>query len=113
MTRLLAVGAVAAAVFLPSASFGAATVSNLSGEITRVDGGIKVVIRNNGPDKTTWVWIKMPSSVQHTGASADGGGGCGPGGDANTVRCGFGLPTYFPAGETRTVTIMTRMLEHE
>lgn len=53
------------------------------------------------------MWIKMPSSVQHTGASADGGGGCGPGGDANTVRCGWGLPTYFPAGETRTVTIMT------
>ena len=106
MRRLLLAMVLGAVLLVPSSSFGAQTTSNLSGVITRITGGIKVVIKNNGPDKATYAWVRLANGVKHTGCSADRGS-CGPGGDESTVKFGWGFPTYFPAGEERAVTIMT------
>lgn len=94
---VLAVGAVGV---VPS-SFGAAAASSLSGTVSSVPGGYRIVIKNEGPDAAKYVWIR---GVRHTSCSADQGGGCAPGGDANTVRAFW---ASFLPGETRTVTIMT------
>lgn len=105
MWRVL-LGVALGAVLLAPSSIGAPSAVNLSGVITQIPGGIKVTIKNEGPDAMKFVWIKMPASVKHTSASADQGGGCAPGGDENTVRCYWG---NIAAGETRTATIMTNV----
>jgi len=81
--------------------FGASATSNLSATIKRVPGGYEIVIKNEGPDTAKYVWIR---GVRHKSCSADRGGGCAPGGDADTVRAFW---ADFLPGETRTVTIMT------
>jgi hypothetical protein len=109
LRRVLSLLALGALVVVLTAVQGLSTTASLSGTIALVNGGIQVTITNNGPDRTTYIWIKLAGGVQHTGASTTGaGGGCGPGPDAVTVKCGYGLPSNgFLPGESRTVTIMT------
>jgi hypothetical protein len=108
LRRLVPVLVLAAVLLVPSPSWShgsSASNASLTGTIKIFTGGIDVSVTNNGPDSTNWVWIRMVPSVHHTGATMDGGG-CGPGGDANTVRCGIGAPG-FQVGSTHVVRIMT------
>ena len=99
---------VAAILLLPSPSWShdRARESSLTGTMTAFAGGITVVVTNAGTDAFNYFWIRMVTSVHHTGASIDRGGGCGPGPDANTVKCGVSYDGFLP-GQTYTVTIMT------
>jgi hypothetical protein len=49
LRRLLPAIVLGAVLLVPSASFGAATTANVSAVITRIPGGINVVLTNNGP----------------------------------------------------------------
>jgi hypothetical protein len=102
--RVLTVLALGALLLVPSASHAATTEVNLSGVITRIPGGIEVAITNNGPDLAKYVYVRM-NGGEHTDCSADEGGACADGGDANTVRAFW---ASFPPGVTRHVRIMTK-----
>lgn len=97
---------VAVTLLVPPASQsrGRAASSSLTGTITAVAGGIKVALTNTGTDSFNYTWIKMVPAVHHTGASIDRGGGCGPGPDSNTVKCGVSFAGFQP-NESHTVTI--------
>ena len=89
----------------PSWSHPRASTSSLTGSIKTVAGGIEVSLTNNGTDAFNWFLIQMPPSVHHTGATMDAGG-CGPGPDASTVRCGIASPGFVP-GASHVVMIKT------
>jgi hypothetical protein len=100
--------ALAALLFVPSTSWShgsRSATASLSGTIKIFNGAVEISILNNGPDSTNWVWIRLVPSVHHTGATMDGGG-CGPGGDSNTVRCGIASPG-FTVGSTHVIHIST------
>jgi len=90
----------------PSWSHERKSTSSLTGTIVRIAGGIQVTLTNTGTDSFHYVWVQMVPSVHHTGASIDRGGGCGPGPDLNTVKCGISFGGFQP-NQVYVVTIMT------
>src|SRR3954466_13805111 len=108
MKRVAMLGALVEGLSVPpsSESRDNASASTLTGTITNIAGGIQVVLANAGTDAFNYFWIRMLPSVHHTGAMIDRGGGCGPGPDASTVKCGVSFAGFQP-GETYTVKIMT------
>lgn len=61
---------------------------------------------HSSSQRTRFLPVLVLGAVKHTSASADQGGGCAPGADANTVRCYWGP---LAPGQTRNATIMTNV----
>lgn len=102
LVRSLIVAAFAcAALLLGSAS---AAPRSLSGKIERIDGGIRVTVRNDGPSTYKAVRVTMVATVHHTGAKT-AGGECGPGISTVDVLCI--LPQGLAPGASVVIEITT------